>query len=365
MTGAGKKLVIKTEDLPDLPPPGSTPAMAVQGAKESLPSVAGARPAPTAVGGFGGIPVLSSLSTVNSSLVAGVVAAILGWPLADLVLSSMDSASPTSDTAVWVGLFGLVFGAVFCSWDDLVTGVTGRLGSKLAIGAAVGAIVGAISGALAQTIYSAIWESAIQNVTTEAEYLAAYQSPELYAARAIAFAVFGIGMGLAAGITARSQKKAINGVIGGAIGGALGGLILNYIFVNDLIGTEGLARLVSLLALGAGIGLATGLVEVARRQAWLKIASGGMAGKEFIVYHEVTEIGSSPKCQITLIKDPAIAPQHCRLIDQNNARTLESLAGNQTLVNGSPISSQRLKTGDQIQIGATVVAYSEKTPATA
>jgi len=39
-----------------------------------------------------------------------------------------------------------------------------------------------------------------------------------------------------------------------------------------------------------------------------KIIAGGMSGKAFIVYHQQTNVGSSPKFEITLIHDPAIQP---------------------------------------------------------
>lgn len=373
MEGSGKKLIIETEDLPDLPPPSAPGSPSgTPGPSQGLPSVAGVKPAPIHVDGFGGIPALSKLSTVQSSLLAGLVAAALAWAPSDLLLNSLaQDSSPTTTTALWVGCFGLIFGAIFCSWDDVVAGVTGRIGRNLGVGAVAGAVAGAITGAVAQAIYKSISDSvveaALEDASTEQDVLDAIRgSVELYAARGLGFALFGIGIGLAIGIAAQSQKKAINGVLGGAIGGLFGGLVLNYVFVNEILAdSQGIARLISLLVLGGGIGVAIGLVEVVRRQAWLQIASGGMAGKEFIVYHEVTEIGASPKCQITLIKDPDIAPQHCRIIDQANVRTIEALMGNPTLVNGVPISRQRLSNGDQIQVGGTLVAYSEKAAVTA
>ena len=364
MTDKSKKLVITADELPDLPLPGAVAQASVGGGPAAgLPSVAGVKPAPMAVGGFNGLGGLASLSTIQSSVLAGFVAAILAWPLSEILFTSMDSASPTATTAVWVGVFGLVFGAAFCSWDDVVAGIRSRIGSSAGIGALVGCVTGAIAGVIAQEIYTSMLESALANVTTEQQFNDALSSPELYAARGIAFAVFGLGIGLAVGMAARSQKKAINGMVGGLIGGAVGGLVFQFLAVNEIVSSGWLLRLLSMVCLGTVIGLAIGLVEIARRQAWLQVASGGMAGKEFIVYHEVTEIGSSPKCQITLIKDPAIAAQHCRIIDQNNTRILEAFTGAVTVVNGAPITRQQLRSGDLISLGGTSIQYSEKATA--
>ena len=77
-----------------------------------------------------------------------------------------------------------------------------------------------------------------------------------------------------------------------------------------MLESQGTARLIGLLFVGVGIGVAIGLIETARRDAWLNVVGGAMTGKEFIVYEAETKIGSDPKCEIVLIKDPAIQPYH-------------------------------------------------------
>ncbi|MEI7889449.1 MAG: FHA domain-containing protein, partial [Actinomycetes bacterium] len=121
-------------------------------------------------------------------------------------------------------------------------------------------------------------------------------------------------------------------------------------------------HVVSLSVIGIAIGFATGLVELARRQAWIRIVGGGMTGKEFIVYHEVTNVGSSPKSEVTLLKDPAVAPFHCRIVDQQNQRVLQAFDGCAVTINGAPISQQTLRNGDMLQIGGTLIQYAERVP---
>ena len=52
------------------------------------------------------------------------------------------------------------------------------------------------------------------------------------------------------------------------------------------------ARITGIAITGLAIGLGIGLVEVARRQHWLEIMTGGMAGKQFILYSSRTTIGA-------------------------------------------------------------------------
>ena len=118
-----------------------------------------------------------------------------------------------------------------------------------------------------------------------------------------------------------SKQRAINGALGGLGGGAVGGLVFEWITGEELFGVS-TGRLVSLLAVGLAIAYAIRLVETARREAWLSIVSGGMAGSKFIVYHDVTRIGASPECEIFLLKDSAIQEQHARIIDRDGRRTL-------------------------------------------
>ena len=126
-----------------------------------------------------------------------------------------------------------------------------------------------------------------------------------------------------------------------------------------------MSRLLGELVIGAGIGAAIGLIETARRQAWVKIVAGGMTGKEFIVYHANTIFGSSPKAQITLIKDPNVAPFHFRIDEHGPRRALTAFDGCAVAVNGAPVTSHWLRDGDVIQAGSSALRYQERAIAAA
>lgn len=120
--------------------------------------------------------------------------------------------------------------------------------------------------------------------------------------------------------------------------------------------------MVSVTVLGATCGAAIGLVEQVRREAWLRIVEGPLRGKQFIIYRSPTIIGASPKCDITLARDKGVAPQHLS-VSQLGARHVLADLGSPTgtRVNGQPVTSRTLRSGDRIMVGQTTMQYAERT----
>jgi hypothetical protein len=293
-----------------------------------------------------------SASTLLAALVSGAtvggVAIVLGWAITEQ--TDVVSATSLLGVAVYVGMLGAVFGAVASAWSDITSGVWTRAVERAAIGAWVGMAAGAVAGVVAHQLYDGL-----QEVTADPSGL------RFYLLRVLAWAVFGAGIGAAPGIADRSPRRIANGVLGGVLGGALGGAILHW--ASFQVADERDARLLGLAAIGVGVGAATALVELARRQAWLRIVAGGMAGKEFVLYHPETYIGSSPMAQITLIKDPEAEPMHACIADASGVRTISSIEGTVT-VNGSRVMSRQLHSGDVVQIGGTTLEFAEVEVAT-
>lgn len=359
MQNGDERLVIDTEDLPPEEParaaPPGGPSAAAPGAA-TLPSVEGVRPAarPVMAGGSG----LNLGGTWPSNVVAALVAAFAGWAAFRLFFSS---PAFTTDLVGYAAkefaVFGAVFGAVVAAWDDATSRVWEAAIPAALTGLVIGAIGGAISGAVAQEIYGHLVENILEDATFE-NVLEKYESADFFLTRALGWAIFGLGVGFSLGLAKRSRRKTINASIGGVIGGALGGLVFHYasIHVHD----EAMAQLIGFAVVGLGIGAAVGLVEVVRRQAWLKVVGGGMTGKEFILYHDHTNLGSAPKCEITLIKDREVAPYHCRIDERAGRYSIVPFEGSELRINGSPSNGHWLQSGDQIELGASVLSYSER-----
>lgn len=182
-------------------------------------------------------------------------------------------------------------------------------------------------------------------------------------ARAVGWSILGAFLAIAPGIMMRSPKKFILGLLGGAIGGFIGGALFDPISVKLLEGYEHagvVARCVNILGLGVGAAMATALLENAAKQGWLKVATGVIMGKQFILYRNPTIIGSSPKCEIYLFKDPSVAPQHAAINNRNGEFIITAISGTTVLINNAPIRQQRLRSGDLIQIGNTIFVFEAK-----
>jgi hypothetical protein len=180
-------------------------------------------------------------------------------------------------------------------------------------------------------------------------------------ARVVQWSVVGLFLTLAPGVIMRNLKKLLIGAAGGIIGGALGGLLFDP--VAHVAGRE-FSMLIGLCAIGGVAGAASGLIENVAKSGWLKVTHGLIAGKQFILYRNPTYIGSSPDNQIYLFKDPQVGRRHAAIRIVPGGYELEDLPlGVPTLVNGHAVARHRLRTGDQLQVGATRFLFQEKTRA--
>lgn len=185
------------------------------------------------------------------------------------------------------------------------------------------------------------------------------------ACRSGAWACIGAGLGVGLNLVRSTRIQLRNSVIGGALGGALGGAFFDPIdrfFGSGSAFQEAAAsRLVGLLAVGLSVGFFLALVERLAREAWVRVRTGPLAGKSFVLYHSPTHLGSSPQSEIYLFKDAEVDPTHAaihRVANRYELEDLDSRSG--TLVGGQPIRRHRLASGDQIVVGATVLEYEER-----
>lgn len=367
-TASGERLVITGEDLQT-----SDLDMRVQQMRAAT--------APQIVRAVGEAPSqVRTRSVALVMLLAGLVGGLLGWGASELISQSWrveqslsaDNLLDCEATTIeefedclyepWYGFgpvagsvafltpFAVVLGALLIGWE----GIQSRSGAKFwrTAGRALPILVGA--GAFGAWLASEVYMSMVDDVRS---------IDDLHLPRGIAWAIASSAIGCAVGAASRSGQRTLNGAIGGAVGGFIGGFVFDYIELSDTNSIPN--RVVGLTLTGACVGLAIGLVEHARREHWLEIVSGGMAGKQFILYRDVTTIGSSPTCDITLIKDVGIGAQHATLQTSGGLAELRSFGPTLTVqVNGTPTEQRRLTEGDLLQMGATILRYRTKAEAT-
>jgi hypothetical protein len=185
----------------------------------------------------------------------------------------------------------------------------------------------------------------------------------LMVGRAAAWSLAAIPAGMGQGVALGERKVVLNGIVGAMLGGLVGGLLFDPIFLLlPKIGDQAiLSRALGFAAIGGFVGLFVGLVEGWTKTAWLLMQKGPLAGKQFILYKDTTILGSSPKADVYLFKDGAIEPRHALITNRAGRFEIEDCeTPDGTYVNGIPITQARLRDGDQIVLGSTVLEFSMK-----
>jgi pSer/pThr/pTyr-binding forkhead associated (FHA) protein len=90
---------------------------------------------------------------------------------------------------------------------------------------------------------------------------------------------------------------------------------------------------------------------------WLVERRNGQQGQRFQLSPGETTIGRDPSNDVVLT-DGGVSRQHAAITYVNGVHTIRDLdAANGVLVNGKAIRSQRLRPGDEITIGGSVLAF--------
>ena len=332
--------------------------------------------APAAPGASGPLGWLRG--SVGSLALAGLVGALVTWGLVEGVLQSGSDTpwygdSSTTGNVLFTMAFALGIGLVVSGWEGVQAHSWAKTWAALLKAAPVLIGGGLVGGFIASAVYTSmttsIYADGVAAATSQADsqaaayqILAEYIQSHSHLPRGIAFGLVGVTVGAALGAASRSTRRALNGAIGGFVGGFVGGFLFDYIGSGSDSGA--IPRLVAIVVTGVLVGVSMGLVETARREHWLEIVSGGMAGKQFILYHQQTVIGSGADCHVTLIKDPAISPQQLQLTQSAAGLTARSLDPQRPAqVNGSAIVEHTLADADLLQLGSTVLRYRSKTAA--
>lgn len=326
----------------------------------------------------GDAPTSSGSSTLRSILVltaggaVGGLLAFLGTKVIDILPGISDLAAENSffSNMSFTFMLALFIGAGVSLADVALNRSWAKLGKVAAIALPAAVAAALVMGLIAHFFYSAatewLFNSAFDQVLTgeltESE-VEDYITLRLHPIRGLAWLLVGVSAGIAAGAAAKSWKRLALAATGGAIGGFLGGFLFDFIATSE--SNEWIAQAVGIVLLGTLIGTATGLIEQATKSRWIEIASGGLAGKQFILYKQDITLGSSPAADITLIKDTAIAPIAAMLQIRGTGCIVTAAPGTQgVLVNGVQVTTNAQVTDmDIVTIGGTQVRFRERASA--
>lgn len=351
-----KKIVITTSDTQDAKVVAVTHQM-----KEAEQYALVREVGNSATAKKGGVTAIAVLIMAGAGILGGLIAYGLN-KLSDVLVDwEMRESWQANLTFTFIMAFSI--GITLLVIDSATERNLQKVGMSLAIGAPVAFVAGLAFGGVAHLIYSpwieSIYEDAQRSVelgiiVTEAQFYDFINS-KMHLARGVAWSIVGVSAGITIGAASKSARRLAVTSIGGLLGGFLGG------FVFDYFTGEASAQIFGMLATGLLIGLAMSVLEQASKTRWIEIVSGGMAGKQFILYKNDLTIGSSPRADITLIKDPAIPELAARLVIQGKQAVLESLnPAVPVAVNGQVATRTVLVDGAQLTVGSSIVRYRER-----
>jgi Inner membrane component of T3SS, cytoplasmic domain len=280
--------------------------------------------------------------------VAGLLGALIGWAICEPFFT--DGQGPR----LWNFALIPVLVALMCLGFGVAESVVERSLSKAAWRGFLALVLGGVFGVVFSVFADMVYGIGLR-ICAELG-VQSFRNPAAWIVRGIAWMVFGVAGGLVYGIVDRSGKKIRYGILGGIIGAGLGGILFDPIAMATHRG--GPSRAAGFALLGLATGVAMGIVESALKDRWLYVASGPLAGKQFILYKPVTAVGSSQQCDIYLFKDTSIQPQHAS-IELRGAQTFLHAEG-QVYVSGQPVKHRALQSGDLVQIGRYSFHFRER-----
>ena len=350
MESEGEKITISWDEIDkvqDTPPPAPTaPPTSAPGS--AWGKIQSAPPAGSLAGSEHGSVLMKGWFYLG---MAGLIGAFLAWAFCE---PSFEDGGPRGWADVWMFPVVVILMSVgFAAAESLVERSWQRAFVRGGVAIGLGLVLGFFFDFVANFVYALLLPF-IVNLGVQS-----VSNPLFWVRRGLAWGVFGMAGGLVFGIVSKSGKKTSYGMLGGVIGAAIGGLLFDPISLLTQGGEA--SRAIGISILGASTGIAIGFVESALKDRWLYVASGPLAGKQFILYHDQTTIGRQQSCTIYLFKDPSILDQHA-VIQHRGARTFITAYG------AVAVSGQRLRpniervlaNGETIQIGQYVFQYSEK-----
>jgi hypothetical protein len=278
----------------------------------------------------------------------GLAAALSAWGSIELLLYFGESLGGYLFLTLAEGaILGLFFGCSFGTAEGILLSDKKRSLKGGLSGAATGIIAGILVMVLVQGILTALINTGLFSLKTTENLI-------LPISRTIGWMILGAAIGSIEGIRSRSLHRTVVGIIGGLSGGFAGGAILEFIGTYWENGFA--ARGCGFLIMGGAIGLLHSLFESVNAFGVLKVLTGPIRGKEYVLCMKKTVIGSSVKSAMDLNNYSGIKDKHILILSGRDEVIIESLDG-EIIVNEEKTEIKRLQYEDVIEIGSVKLLY--------
>lgn len=281
-------------------------------------------------------------------ILIGFLAGTASWAAIEILFYFGESIS---SYLLWNGLAGASIGFFFGLFFGSAEGIILSDFRRSLRGALSGSILGMASGVsivlVVQTLLYAIGNAELFTSSV-------YNSVITPLSRALGWSILGLVIGSVDGFRSRSVRRIGVGILGGFMGGLTGGVLLEIL--TGYWSNAFLARGVGLGVMGIGIGLFYTLFEISRSYGIIRVLSGPLRGKEYLLLMKKIDIGSSGNVSIPLSDYSGVLGHHAT-IKANNKEVIIQEAEGSVLVNDQPIIKHELKYEDVIRIGDAKLFY--------
>ena len=278
----------------------------------------------------------------------GIAGALCAWGSMELILFNGSFPGGYLILSVTEGaVLGLFFGFCFGTAEGILLSDRNRSIKGGLSGAATGAAAGIVVVIIIQAVLTAVINAGYFTSETAENLI-------LPISRAVGWMLLGAAVGSIEGIRSRSFNRTWIGISGGLSGGFAGGAVLEFAgtFWNSGFAGRGLG----FLLMGGSIGLFYSLFEAMKSFGMLKVLTGPLRGKEYILNMSKTVLGSSKKSAVDLSEYPGLKEKHVLFISGREEVVLESAEG-EVLVNDEKTDRKRLQYEDVIQLGSVKLLY--------
>lgn len=282
--------------------------------------------------------------------VLGLLGALMLWPVL-LTVQRAQAGFPSYllFTIAQGACLGLVFGALFGSFEGIVVSSRAKAFRGLGFGALFGAASGA-AGVLAGQLFLFLAGDALFRSNS------ARAGVGMAVANGMAWAIIGTFLAMTEGFRARSPRKILVGLLGGLAGGLSGGAALSAL---QVLAPGGRWSLLAGLALfGFLLALFYSLFENRFQGGTLKLLNGPLKGKEYPVVSRKTMVGSAAACDIVLAGYPGVEAVHAALaLEKGKVYVRPAGPGAGVLVNDGPVGDAALRPEDVLAVGKAKFLY--------
>ncbi|MFW5689173.1 MAG: hypothetical protein ACOC1U_06310 [Spirochaetota bacterium] len=271
----------------------------------------------------------------------GILAGVATWAALELVLRF--TPGYLVHAIVQGALIGMIFGYAIGCAEGIAINEPRKAAFAGVLGTAVGALVGggAIVGVSAGLIAAA---------NTFGADRASAIGLVLPASRIVAWGLVGAAIAAGDGVRTRSGRRIVAGGLGGLAGGLLGGAGLEALI--RLVENPVLGRAAGFVILGCGIGFFLGEFERRFSYAKLRVLTGPLRNREYVLSRRRTVLGSSLGAQVYLRGYEGTEARHAEIVESGGDMLIVTAEKN-VRVNEQAVHAERyLKYQDVIDLAS-------------